>query len=327
MAVYTEVGFDEADRLVRRLGLGALTELRGIRSGVENTNYYATTVRGQWVLTLFERLSREQLPYYLRLMEHLARHGIPVPAPQADDRGEILHAVAGKPAAVVTRLPGSHRLAPDADHCAQVGAMLARTHVAGEEFKFQQAHLRGLPWWQEVAPAVLPHLDAAQADLLQSELAYQLELAGSAAGQALPRGHIHADLFRDNAMFDSTAGEDRLCGFFDFYFAGVDTLLFDVAVCLNDWCADLASGRLDEDRARAFMSAYAAVRPLDGNEQRLLPALLRAAALRFWLSRLWDWHLPRGASLLQAKDPAQFERVLRERVAVPWHPPVGTNPG
>ena len=321
MAVYTEVGFDEADRLVRRLGLGALTDLRGIRSGIENTNYYATTVRGQWVLTLFERLSREQLPYYLRLMEHLARHGVPVPAPQADDRGEILHGVAGKPAAVVTRLPGSHRLAPDADHCAQVGAMLARVHGAGADFAFQQPHLRGLPWWQEVAPAVLPHLQPAQADLLQSELAFQHELASSAAGQALPRGHIHADLFRDNAMFDNTAGEDRLCGFFDFYFAGIDTLLFDVAVCLNDWCADLDSGRLAEERSMAFVAAYETVRPLDGNERRLLPGLLRAAALRFWLSRLWDWHLPRDATLLQPKDPAQFERVLRERVLNPWHPP------
>ncbi len=323
MAVYTEVGFSEADRLVQRLGLGPLTELRGIRSGIENTNYYASTVRGQWVLTLFERLPREQLPYYLRLMEHLAQHGIPVPAPQADDQGEILHAVAGKPAAVVTRLPGSHRLAPDADHAAQVGAMLARVHAAGTSFALQQPHLRGLAWWQEVTPAVLPHLPPAQAELLRDELAFQRQLAESAAGQSLPRGHIHADLFRDNVMFDATAGEDRLCGFFDFYFAGVDTLLFDVAVCLNDWCSDLASGRLDESRAGAFMQAYAAERPLAGSERRLLPALLRAAALRFWLSRLWDWHLPRSAALLQPKDPAQFERILRERIDNPWHAAAG----
>ena len=321
MAVYTDVGFDEADRLVRRLGLGALTDLRGIRSGIENTNFYATTVRGQWVLTLFERLAREQLPYYLRLMEHLARHGIPVPAPQADDRGEILHTVAGKPAAVVTRLPGGHRLAPDAPHCAQVGAMLARMHAAGSDFGLRQPHLRGLDWWQQVAPVVLPHLQPPEAELLQSELDFQTQLSTSAAALALPRGHIHADLFRDNAMFDDTAGGDQLCGFFDFYFAGIDTLLFDVAVCLNDWCCDLDSGRLDEARASAFIGAYEGVRPLDGNERRLLPAQLRAAALRFWLSRLWDWHLPREASLLSPKDPVHFERVLRERILNPWHPP------
>ena len=323
MAVYTDVGFDEADRLLRRLGLGALTDLQGIRSGIENTNFYATTVRGQWVLTLFERLPREQLPYYLRLMEHLARHGIPVPAPQADERGELLHTVAGKPAAVVTRLPGSHRLAPGADHAAQVGAMLARMHRAGADFAFNQPHLRGLAWWHEVAPQVLPQLDAGQAALLRDELGFQAELAASTTGRALPRGPIHADLFRDNVMFDDTAGPDRLCGFFDFYFAGDDCLLFDVAVCLNDWCADLSSGRLDEARASAFMQAYGSQRPLTSAERRALPAFMRAAALRFWLSRLWDWHLPRDAQLLQPKDPSHFERVLRERIASPWHPEAG----
>ena len=324
MAVYTEVGFDAAAALCERLGLGALTELVGIRSGIENTNYYATTTRGQWVLTLFERLPRAQLPYYLRLMQHLAAHGIPVPAPQADASGELLHELAGKPAAIATRLPGSHRLAPDAAHCAQVGAMLGRMHVAGAGFAIEQPHLRGLAWWIETVPVVLPHLvgeaDAARAALLRDELAFQRELAASPAGQALPHGPIHADLFRDNVMFDDTAGDDRLCGFFDFYFAGTDALLFDVAVCLNDWCTDLDSGRLDERRAQAFVGAYERARPLAPVERRLLPALLRAAAFRFWLSRLWDWYLPRDAALLQPKDPAHFERVLRHRIAEPWHP-------
>ena len=319
MAVYTEVGFDEAAALLERLRLGRLTDLHGIRSGIENTNYYATTPEGQWVLTLFERLGREQLPYYLRLMQHLAQRGIPVPAPQADGLGELLHTVAGKPAAVVTRLPGSHRPAPGPEHCAQVGAMLARMHLAGRDFPLHQPNLRGLAWWNETVPVVVPYLAAEQALLLQDELSFQQALAASAAYGALPRGPVHADLFRDNAMFDDTAGPDRLCGFFDFYFAGDDTWLFDVAVCLNDWCCDLATGRLDEPRARAFTDAYQAVRPLGHSEVRLLPALLRAAALRFWLSRLWDWHLPRDAALLQPKDPTQFERVLRERIAEPWH--------
>ncbi len=321
MAVYTEVRFDEADALFRRLGLGALTDLQGIRSGIENTNYYAATARGQWVLTLFERLSAQQLPYYLRLMEHLALQGIPVPAPQPDAEGGLVHTLAGKPAAVVTRLPGSHRLAPDAAHCAQVGAMLARMHGAGASFALQQPHLRGLAWWLETAPLVLPHLAAEPAALLREELAFQRHLAASPAGQALPRGPIHADLFRDNVMFDDTAGADRLCGFFDFYFAGTDALLFDVAVCLNDWCTDLASGQLDEARAAVFTAAYERVRPFTAGEARAMPSLLRAAALRFWISRLWDWHLPRSAALLQAKDPTQFERVLRSRIATPWHPP------
>jgi homoserine kinase type II len=254
-------------------------------------------------------------------MQHLAAQGIPVPAPQADAAGDIVHTLSGKPAAVVTRLPGSHRLAPDAAHCAQVGGMLARMHVAGASFTLQQPHLRGLAWWTETVPVVRPHLPPAQATRLADELAFQQALAASPAGRALPRGPIHADLFRDNVMFDETAGEDRLCGLFDFYFAGTDTLLFDVAVCLNDWCADLESGRLADERARAFVAAYEAVRPLEHVEVRAMPALLRAAAFRFWLSRLWDWHLPRDAALLQPKDPTHFERVLRERIDNPWHPP------
>jgi len=321
MAVYTEVRFDEADALFRRLGLGALTDLQGIRSGIENTNYFATTARGQWVLTLFERLAAGQLPYYLRLMEHLALQGIPVPAPQPDAQGSLVHRVAGKPAAVVTRLPGSHRLAPDVAHCMQVGAMLARMHLAGAGFTLQQPHLRGLDWWLETAPLVLPHLAAGPAALLREELDFQCHVAASPAGQALPRGPIHADLFRDNVMFDDTAGTDRLCGFFDFYFAGNDVLLFDVAVCLNDWCTDTASGELVESRAAAFTAAYGHVRAFTAGEARAMPAMLRAAALRFWISRLWDWHLPREAALLQAKDPAPFERILRSRIATPWHPP------
>ena len=321
MAVYTEVGEADADRLFERLGLGRVTSLQAIRSGIENTNYYVATASGQWVLTLFERLPAEQLPYFLRLMQHLAGHGIPVPAPQADRDGALVHTVSGKPAAVVTRLPGSHRLMPHADHCAQVGRMLARMHQAATSFGDPQPHLRGVQWWAATVPVVLPHLAPEQAQLLRDELAYQQHLADSPAGLALPRGPIHADLFRDNAMFDDTAGPDRLCGFFDFYFAGTDMWLFDVAVCLNDWCSDVDSGALIEDRATAFVAAYESVRPLVGAEVRALPALLRAAALRFWISRLWDWHLPRSAALLSPKDPGQFERVLQARIALPWHPP------
>ena len=319
MAVYTEVGFAEADSLCQRLGLGALTDLQGIRSGIENTNHRAPHSFRQRRPSHLVILPPEQLPYYLQLIQHLAAAGIPVPAPQADASGHLVHPVAGKPGAVVTRLPGSHRLLPDADHCAQVGQMLARMHVAGAAFALHQPHHRGLAWWAETVPVVLPHLPADAATLLRDELAFQQHFAASPGGQALPRGPIHADLFRDNVMFDDTAGPDRLCGFFDFYFAGDDTLLFDVAVCLNDWCTDAATGVLDEARAAAFAAAYESERPLSGAEHRALPALLRAAALRFWISRLWDWHLPRSAALLTPKDPTHFERVLRARIAQPWH--------
>jgi len=315
MAVYTQVTFDEASALIERLGIGTLTGLESCRGGIENTNYFANTTQGAWVLTLFERLTDSELPFYLHLMKHLAGHGIPVPDPQADARGEILHVLKGKPAAVVNRLPGHHHLAPDNAHAACVGTILARVHRAGADFPLQQPNLRGLPWLAETIPVVVPFLDAERAALIQDELAYQQQVATSAAHAALPRGVIHADLFRDNVMFEG----DTLTGLFDFYFAGVDTFLFDIAVCLNDWCIDLESGRLVDERAAAFVAAYDAVRPLDTTELRLMPALMRAAALRFWTSRLWDLHLPRDAAVLTAHDPTHFERVLVQRRTTPWH--------
>ena len=325
MAVFTEVSVDEASAFVSRLDVGTLTGFRGIQAGIENSNFFVDTEREgvarHWVLTIFERLSFEQLPFYLHLMRHLARRAIPVPEPQADANGAILHTLKGKPAALVNKLDGGHQLAPDADHCTQVGAMLARMHLAGQDFELSQPNLRGLAWWIDTVPLVRPFLDDSQRALIDAELAFQQQLAASPAYTGLPRGSIHADLFRDNVMFDrGTVGHERLSGFFDFYFAGVDAFLFDIAVCLNDWCIDVESGAMADDRAQAFVRAYATVRPLTSSECRLMPALLRAAALRFWLSRLWDLHLPRDATMLKAHDPAHFERVLRARVAEPWHP-------
>jgi homoserine kinase type II len=317
MAVYTKVSLKEAQALARQLDLGDVTALRGIEGGIENTNYFATTESGEFVLTLFERLSFEQLPFYLHLMKHLAQRGIPVPDPVATKAGNILHTVKKKPASVVSKLRGKSELAPGIVHCAAVGDMLARMHLAGRDFDMEQPNLRGLPWWNETAPVVMPHLEPAQAQLLQSELAYQNHVAESSAYVALPRGAIHADLFRDNVMFDTVDGSPQLSGFFDFYFAGIDTWLFDLAVCLNDWCIDLTTGANDAARYQAFLDAYCAVRPLAAAERQLLPAMLRAGALRFWISRLWDWHLPREAAMLKPHDPGHFERVLRERIAHP----------
>jgi homoserine kinase type II len=321
MAVFTEVSECEAAELVRRLELGPLRELRGIQGGIENTNYFLTTERGEYVLTLFERLTFDQLPFYLHLMKHLARRGIPVPEPQAvpstasagHPDGELLLRVCGKPAAVVDKLRGRSELSPSLPQCAAVGEMVARMHLAGRDYPRSQPNLRGLPWWNETAPVVMPYLDEARATLLRSELALQNHVAATSAYAALPRGVIHADLFRDNAMFEN----GRLTGFFDFYFAGVDTWLFDIAVCLNDWCVDLATGAHAPDSAAAFLRGYSGVRPLAAAERRLLPAMLRAGALRFWISRLWDFHLPREAAMLKPHDPAHFERVLRQRAAHP----------
>jgi homoserine kinase type II len=325
VAVFTEVPEHEAGELVRKLDLGELRELRGIQGGIENTNYFVVTHKDgearEFVLTLFERLTFEQLPFYLHLMKHLARRGIPVPEPHAapssvsaaQPDGELLHKVCGKPAALVAKLRGQSEMAPTAAHCAAVGDMLARMHLAARAYPREQPNLRGLAWWNETVPVVLPYVDAPQAALLTSELAFQNHVAAGSAYAALPRGPIHADLFRDNVMFE----DGRLAGFFDFYFAGVDSWLFDVAVCLNDWCIDQASGAHDAELATALLDAYAAVRPLAAAERQLLPAMLRAAALRFWISRLWDFHLPREAAMLRPHDPAHCERVLRRRIAEP----------
>ena len=319
MAVFTEVSAAQAGELSQALGAGELLSLQGIGAGIENTNYFVTTTRGEWVLTLFERLSAEQLPFYLRLMQHLAQRGLPVPEPLADARGELVHRVAGKPAALVTRLAGHHQLAPDLHHCAQLGGLLARLHLAVADFALEQPNLRGLAWWQRMAPQLRPMLSPDQQALLDQELSFQQQVAASAAAASLPRGAVHADLFCDNVLFDGLPGHEKLTGAFDFYFAGTDSFAYDLAVCLNDWCLNADDASLDEARAQALVQAYGQQRALAPAEVRLMPAMLRAAALRFWLSRLGDWHLPREASMLQAKDPAHFERVLRSRIAVPWH--------
>ena len=327
MAVYTQVSFDQANAFFHTLGLGPLTRLEGCAGGIENTNYFADTAHARYVLTLFERLSAEQLPYYLHLMRHLAQQGIPVPDPAADGHGQLLHSLQGRPSCVVSLLAGKSELQPGTDHCAQVGAMLARMHLAGLSFDRQQPNLRGLDWWKRTVPEVLPFVTPEQSALLQSELQTQEVLAHSAQYAALPRGPIHADLFRDNVMFAPDAqGHAQLTGFFDFYFAGNDAWVFDIAVCLNDWCVNLADGTADSARTDAFMQAYTSVRPLQAAELAVLATMLRAAALRFWLSRLWDLHLPRQAAMLKAHDPAPFERILRQRIAHPlgWGASSGT---
>ena len=314
MAVFTEVSFDEAAAFLSALHLGQLQTIKAAAGGIENTNYFVDTDQGHYVLTLFERLTFEQLPFYLHLMKHLAARGIPVPDPAASASGEILHRLKGKPAAVVNKLRGHSELQPGTSHCAAVGDMLARMHLAGLDYPQAQDNLRGLPWWNQTVPSVLPHITPEQRSLLLSELAYQNHIASSSAYQGLPQGAVHADLFRDNVMFEGA----QLTGFFDFYFAGCDTFLFDIGVCLNDWCVDLARGASAHDRADAFMSAYQRVRPLTPQERQLLPALQRAAALRFWLSRLWDFYLPREAAMLKPHDPTHFERVLRARLVRPY---------
>jgi homoserine kinase type II len=308
VSVYTAVSEAELADWLTRYSVGRLTACEPIKSGIENTNYFVTTAQGRYVLTLFERLPADELPFYLDLMAHLARHGIPCPAPIADLSDQYLGSLNGKPAALVTRLPGRSIEHPEAAHCGELGALLARMHLAGRSYGAYLENPRGPKWWRFAAREVRGFLKKPLQDLLDRELAFQAERRFP----DLPRGPVHADLFRDNALFE----RGRLSAVFDFYFAGVDCLLYDLAVCANDWCLtkDL---RLEAGRAGALLSAYHALRPLTALERDAWPAMLRAAALRFWLSRLHDFHLPRPGMLVHAHDPEHFRRVLEARVAAP----------
>ena len=310
MAVFTPVTLEHLQEWIKQYPLGKAISIRGISSGIENSNFFIQTEAGEYVLTIFENLSSEQLPFYLHLMRHLATRGVLVPAPVLTNQAEIFCLLHGKPTCIVSKLEGQSQMAPQAVHCAATGHMLAQMHLAARDFPLHQPNLRDLSWINATVPKVLPSLDQDKSHLLLSEVHFQDAFAASQVYQHLPRGAIHADLFRNNVMFVG----DQLSGFFDFYFAGVDTWLFDVAVTVNDWCIDLASGALDEVRVHALLNAYHAVRPFDANEQHAWQALLRAAALRFWLSRLFDFYQPREAEMLTPHDPGHFERILRQRI-------------
>jgi homoserine kinase type II len=317
MSVFTSVSEAELSAWLSRYRVGTLVEYAGIAAGIENTNYFLTTSGGRYVLTLFERLTRDELSYYLHLMAHLARCGIPCPAPVADSDDRFLGSLNGRPAAIVTRLTGHSITAPTPAHCASLGAMLAAMHVAGQSYEQQLQNPRGAHWWRETAPLLMPRLTPHDQALLKEELRFQALYRLEDA----PRGVVHGDLFRDNVLFEGEASDVRISGVLDFYFAGSDTLLFDLAVAANDWCTD-AAGELDGERTRALLAAYHALRPLTALERGAWSVMLRRAALRFWLSRLHDYHLRRNGELTYVKDPGEFRDVLRRHIRcgsnLPW---------
>jgi homoserine kinase type II len=306
MSVYTKVGFDELTAWLARYALSPLVELTPIASGIENTNYFVTTEGERLVLTLYERLPAEDLPFYLNLMAHLVHHGVPAPAPIADRSGTYFSILNGKPASLVRRLEGAPQMSPSASHCAQIGRALGQLHVATRTFRGRHANPRGASWRTQAARAVKRFLNAEQLSLLATEMDLQRQLAR----KRLPHGAIHGDLFRDNALFDGEA----LSGIIDFGFAATDALAYDLAITVNDWCIDHAC-ELVPQRTRALLDAYHAMRPLSDEEREAWPSLLRLGALRFWLSRLYDMHLPRPGELTHAHNPGHFEQVLRARVA------------
>ncbi len=319
MAVFTSLTADELRPWLAAYDAGEIRALAGIAAGIENSNFFLSTTRGEYVLTIFEKLTPAELPFYLGLTAHLEKNGIPCPGPLPDRAGRHFSELKGKPAAVVRRLPGRSHMQPSNAERAGVAQMLARMHLAGQSYSAFQDNPRGPHWWSLAAARVMPYLDAANQAMLADELKFQ----ASHRGDALPRGAIHADLFRDNVLFVEAAGGAALGGFIDFYFAGCDCLLFDVAVCVNDWCVAQdgeAAGELVAGQVQVFLDAYHAVRRFAPGEPAAWPVMLRAAALRFWLSRLDDFHLPRRGELITPHDPGHFERILALRRAgsPPW---------
>lgn len=317
MAVFTPVSDNEAQQLLTRYTIGELVSLRGITAGIENTNYFLTTTKGEFVLTLFEVLTDRELPFYIELMHHLANKGIPVPQPQTMRDGTRLTALNGKPCSIVTKLTGGHEPNPGPEHCRLAARTLANMHLAAQDFHIRQPNLRALPWWKKTIPDVRPFLNSEQSELIDRSLEAQIELASTAPYERLPSGPAHCDLFRDNVLFDGTFEQPRMGGFIDFYFAGWDTWIFDVAVCVNDWCIHRDTGEFRPELLDAWLSAYAEIRPFTEDEKQCWPLILQAAALRFWVSRLYDYYLPRPAQTLKPHDPRHFERILRLRTTMP----------
>jgi homoserine kinase type II len=304
MSVFTLPAEKDLACWLEHYSIGRLVEFEGIAGGVQNSNFFVTTTLGRYVLTLFEDIARADLPYYLHLMAHLARHGLPVPAPIANRDNEYLGMLAGKPAVLASRLPGISEENPDCNHCARIGFMLAGLHLAGRSYGRRQPNPRGARWRKQTAALLRPCLPADDATLLDTELQFQDEIDFS----HLPAGAIHGDLFRDNVLWT----DGFIGGVIDFYFASFDALLFDVAVTVNDWCS-LPGGALDPARTDALLAAYHSSRPFTDAERIIWPSMLRVAALRFWLSRTADRILPRAGKLVSMKDPDEYRDMLHLR--------------
>lgn len=306
MSVFTPVSDDDARALLEHYTLGELESLEGIAQGVENTNYFLTTTTGEYVLTLFEHIPRADLPFYVGLMDHLAHHDVVCPAPMRRDDGEMLGEVNGKPAVVVTKLPGAPRTRPSVHDCTLAGSVLADIHVAGVEYDAAMDNWRGSQWRLDFAERIAPRLSQDENILIASENLYQAMHDDT----VMPRGIIHGDYFHDNVLWD----DDGHPGVIDFYFACDDALLYDVAIAVNDWCVQ-PDATLDPERTAAFLHGYGERRPLEPLELSLWPAMLRRAALRTWLGRLGYNHFPLDSHMTIGKDHGFSRRLLEHHIA------------
>ena len=313
MSVYTSVSDQEIKSFLQDYDLGSFVSLQGIAQGVTNSNYFLNTDRGRYVLTIFEVLTREELPFFMELSQHLSRNGVACPAPIPRRDGKFDSMLAGKPACVVSFLNGRDTAVPDAAQCFHTGAMLAKMHLAGQSFDQSMPNPRHAAWWEAESRRLLPCLSAEDAELLQDEIAF---LAGH-PDTHLPGGIIHADLFKDNVLLDGI----QVAGFIDFYYACNGSFMYDLAIAVNDW-ARLADNHIDPLLQQAFLNGYQSVRPLSPEEQVYLPIAHRAGCIRFWVSRLLDYHFPQGGEMTFIKDPDVFRDLLLyfRRCPVPVRP-------
>ena len=311
MSVFTTLNLQDARTWLRDFELGEIIELRGIAAGITNTNYFVVTTQNKYVLTIFEKNQPSELGYFVDLMRFLAQQGVLCPLPIADKTGASLHELKGKPALMVTCLNGTDILAPSINQVKEVARALANMHNKGTGFAQTGINQRDKTWRINTAQKVLPKLAKDDQLLLQNELNY---LHARDFSQ-LPCGVIHGDLFRDNVLFDG----DQLGGFIDFYYACNDVLTYDVAIAVNEWCvhhngADI--GELDREKINLFLSAYQEARSFNSKEHAAWNDLCRLAALRFWLSRLYDFYFPQAGELTHTKDPNHFKHLLQQWVAV-----------
>ncbi|SHE72693.1 homoserine kinase [Kaistia soli DSM 19436] len=306
MAVYTEIADDEIDRFVSGYDIGAVLSFKGIAEGVENSNYLVVTETGPHILTLYEkRVDPRDLPFFIGLMEHLSARGLTCPQPVRNRAGEALGTLAGKPAAIVTFLKGMWIRRPRVEHCAAVGTALADLHLAGEGFALTRRNALSVEGWRPLFERSVERGDSVLLGLVDA-IREELDFLERAWPSGLPKGVIHADLFPDNVFFL----KNQLSGLIDFYFACNDFLAYDAAICLNAWCFE-ADGALNVTKARALLGGYQRVRPFTDEELAALPILARGSALRFLLTRLYDWlNVPPGA-LVAPKDPLEYWRKLR----------------
>lgn len=312
MSVYTPLTDNDARAFLRDYALGDLESLKGIESGVENSNFFLTTTTGEYVLTIFEKQSANDLRFYLALMEYLAENGFACPRPQprfgSEKQPERFGMLHGKPATIVTKLPGAAIEHPSADDCHAVGRLLAHMHDLAVDFDMSMDNWRGAEWREFFAIQAAPKLTPAENELIANENAFQARINDA----DYPVGIIHADLFRDNILWAPDA--DGGPGVIDWYFACDDLLLYDLAITVNDWCVN-PDATIDAARHDAMVKGYREVRELEAGEPELWPAMLRRAALRTWLGRLGYNHFPQAGEMVIKKDHAFSERLLRHHIA------------